>query len=140
MLIPKWHNKTLCFFCLVFLSALSQVSSASHLIDVEIRAKPLNCNSRTYEVTVIAYVKIGGVAFGGEDAFVAFGDGDSVLVPELAETELVDPILNIGKVQFTVIHTYETYGVYILSYFERNRNEGIVNMDGSVTTPFYTES
>ncbi|HZB13250.1 MAG TPA: gliding motility-associated C-terminal domain-containing protein [Chryseolinea sp.] len=140
MLIPKWHNKTLCFFCLVFLSALSQVSSASHLIDVEIRAKPLNCNSRTYEITVIAYVKIGGVAFGGEDAFVAFGDGDSVLVPELAQTELVDAILNIGKVEFTVIHTYETFGVYILSYFERNRNEGIVNMDASVNTPFYTES
>jgi hypothetical protein len=140
MRTPKWRNKTLCFFCLVFLSAISHLSSASHLIDVEIRAKPLNCSSRTYEITVIAYVKIGGVAFGGDDAFVAFGDGDSVLVPELAETEVVDPILNIGKVQFRVIHRYQTNGVYILSYLEQNRNEGIVNMDASVTTPFYTES
>ncbi|HEX6225579.1 MAG TPA: gliding motility-associated C-terminal domain-containing protein [Chryseolinea sp.] len=138
MLKKKWREELL-LVGLLFLCLYSPCAEASHLIAVEIRARPINCNSFTYEITLIGYVKIGGVSFGGEDVKLLFGDGQSVLVPQLPSV-VVDPILNIGRVQFTTIHTYQTAGVYLLSYGEPNRNEGIVNMDMSVNTTFYTES
>jgi CHU_C Type IX secretion signal domain len=140
MLKTKWREKLLVFFCLLFFCIVPQFTHASHLIAVEIRAKPINCSSFTYEITLIGYVKIGSVNLGGEGVKLSFGDGQSVLVPEQPSPVIIDPILNIGRVQFTTIHSYQAPGVYLLSYGEPNRNEGIVNMDMSVTTTFYTES
>ena len=140
MRTPRWLNKTFCFFCLVLLSAIAHVSSASHIIAVEIRTKPVNCNAHIYEITVIGYVKIGGVTFGGDESILSFGDGASVLIPEQLTPVVIDPILNIGRVEYSIRHTYQAYGVYTLSFLEPNRNEGIVNMDMSVTTKFYTEA
>ena len=140
MLKTKWREKLLLLFCLAFLCIAPQFTRASHLIAVEIRAKPINCSSFTYEITLIGYVKIGSVNVGGEGVRLSFGDGQSVLVPEQPSPIVIDPMLNIGRVQFTSVHTYQAPGIYLLSYGEPNRNEGIVNMDMSVTTTFYTES
>ena len=110
------------------------------MIAVEIRARPLDCNGRTYEVTLIGYVNTASaVLFGGDQDVLSFGDGESLLVPEQAPVIIV-PLLNIRGVQFTTIHTYSSPGNYIVSYRDHARNEGIVNMDESAFTTFYTET
>lgn len=114
--------------------------SASHLIAVEIRARPADCSSRIYEITLIGYVNTAsGVKFGGDQDVLSLGDGTSILVPEQNFTP-IDPLLNIGMVRYTVYHTFPSAGQYILSYIERARNEGIINMDDSGLTAFYTET
>ncbi|GIR72975.1 MAG: hypothetical protein CM15mP75_4870 [Flammeovirgaceae bacterium] len=41
---------------------------------------------------------------------------------------------------FKVVHTFQAPGRYVVSYFEQNRNDEIVNMDNSVDTPFFIET
>lgn len=124
--------------CLLWLCSF--LASASHLIAVEIRARPVNCETRLYEITLIGYINTGsGVRFGGEDDVLSFGDGTSVLVPE-QNFATIDTLLQIGMVQYTVSHSFPSAGRYILSYKEHARNEGIINMDDSGVTAFYTES
>jgi hypothetical protein len=132
----KWRDKTM---LLLWLLCLTNVTWASHMIAVEIRARPLNCDTRTYEITLIGYVNTASsVTFGGADT-LSFGDGASIIVPEQLPV-VIDPLLNIGRVQYTVVHTYASNGEYILSYREHARNSGIMNMDESGFTTFYTES
>lgn len=111
------------------------------MIAVEIRAKPIDCLARIYEITLIGYVNTAStVAFGGDEQdILSFGDGGSIMVPEQSPV-IIDALLNIGRVQYTVVHTYSATGTYILSYREHARNEGIVNMDESSLTTFYTET
>jgi hypothetical protein len=137
MLRPEWRVG---FFWLLILWTLPQVAEATHMIAVEIRAKPIDCSKRTYEITLIGYVNTASmVLFGGFSDSLSFGDGQSVIVPEQPPV-IVDAILNIGRVQYTILHTYATAGQYVLSYREHARNEGIMNMDESGLTTFYTET
>ena len=138
MLKPR--GKLFLIFWLQLLSTIPQIVIASHMIAVEIRAKPLDCNSRLYEITLIGYVNTASsVAFGGEEDVLLFGDGGGVIVPGQVPI-VIDPLLNIGRVQYRVVHTYSSAGKYILSYREYARNAGIVNMDESEFTTFYTET
>ena len=122
------------------LLCLGKVATASHMIAVEIRARPINCTTRTYEITLIGYVNTSSmVTFGGDPDNLSFGDGESVIVPAQLPV-VIDPIFNVGRVQYTIVHTYASAGTYILSYTEHARNEGIMNMDNSALTTFYTES
>lgn len=133
----KWRDK-LIIFC--WLLCLTQVTMASHMIAVEIRARPINCTTRTYEITLIGYVSTAStVPFGGDPDSLSFGDGQSIIVPEQVPV-VIDPLLNIGRVQYTIVHTYASAGKYILSYREHARNNGIMNMEESALTTFYTES
>lgn len=47
---------------------------------------------------------------------------------------------NTWKYELPLEHTYAEEGTYLLSFREMYRNEGILNMDNSVNTPFYVES
>ena len=119
---------------------LAQVAFASHMIAVEIRARPIDCTTRRYEITLIGYVNTSSTAlFGGELDSLSFGDGQSIRVSEQLPV-VIDPVLNIGRVEYVIVHTYATHGRYILSYREHARNDGILNMDNSAFTTFYTES
>jgi hypothetical protein len=135
------HGRRYFILWVVLCCILPFTSTASHVIAVEIRAKPIDCSSKTYEITVIGYVSsASGVNFGGDEGdFLFFGDGDSLHISEIQEV-IIDPLLQIGRVEFKVTHTYPSIGRYILSYRERNRNEGILNMEESGLTVFYTES
>ena len=138
--MQKPRGKIFLFFWLPWLWIVPEISLASHMIAVEIRAKPLNCKSRSYEVTLIGYVNTAStVMFGGEEDVLSFGDGSTVIVP-IQVPFVIDPMLNIGRVQYTIVHTYSAPGKYILSYREHARNAGIVNMDESAFTTFYTET
>ena len=115
--MQKPRGKLFLFFWLPWLWLVPGISVASHMIAVEIRTKPLNCNSRSYEVTLIGYVNTASqVLFGGgEEDVLSFGDGMTVKVPEQRPV-IIDPLLNIGRVQYTIVHTYSAPGKYILSY------------------------
>src|SRR5688572_19412830 len=127
-------------FLLVLFSLLSTAAAASHLISVEIRAKPINCNTRTYEIILIANVNSTATVFlGGEDDILSFGDGQQVIVPE-QRSVIFDAEGKFGYVEYRTTHTFPSNGKYILSYLEPNRNEGIINMEGSISTTYYTET
>lgn len=133
----KWRENLIFLFWLL---CLNQAALASHMIAVEIRARPIDCSTRRYEITLIGYVNTQSPAlFGGELDSLSFGDGQSIRVSEQLPV-VIDPVLNIGRVEYVIIHTYATNGRYILSYREHARNDGILNMDNSAFTTFYTES
>ena len=133
----KWREKLIILLCLI---CLAQVSFASHMIAVEIRARPIDCKLRTYEITLIGYVNTNSsVTFGGDLDSLSFGDGYMIDVPEQVPV-VIDPLLNIGRVQYVIVHTYAANGHYILSYREHARNDGILNMEDSGFITFYTES
>lgn len=134
------HRNPLHIFLSAVLCLLSSLSFATHMIAVEIRARPVDCKSRQYEIILIGYVNTEStVAFGGEQDILSFGDGTSIQVPELASA-VIDPVLKIGRVEYKVTHTYNTNGSFLLSYREYARNEGIINMDGPEFTNFYSET
>src|SRR6478609_3747316 len=130
-------------------------ANATHLRAGDIVATRDNCNSRTFHITITVYTNLNGtsVLFGGtkyEDGdLLDFGDGTKrILVPETGPNSrppgstytVVDADRGIAKATYTVTHTYAGPGIYIISYREPNRNEGVLNMDQSVNTPFYLET
>lgn len=115
---------------------------ATHLRAGEIIVERVSCNSLTFRITVTVFTNTinTNVLFGGEDDWLDFGDGTRMLVPETPNTQRLDLGDGIATASFTVLHTYSGFQEYIVSYSEPNRNEGVVNMDGSVNTRFYIET
>lgn len=115
-------------------------SFGTHLRAGEIQVRRINCNSLTFQITLVIYVNTIGtsVQVGGQDDFMSFGDGASILIGE-TQTTMIDP-LGIGKTVVTIEHTYQKPGHYLISYSEPSRNVGVVNMDLSVITRFHIET
>jgi hypothetical protein len=131
-----------------FLASLSLVigfsfsAYATHLRAGEIIVERESCSSLTFRITVTVFTNTinTNVLFGGEDDWLDFGDGIRIRVPETPNTMRPDLGEGIATASYTVIHTYSGFREYMISYSEPNRNEGVVNMDGSVNTRFYIET
>lgn len=96
----------------------------------------IDCSTRTVRVILTAYIdRTSAISFGGGQ--IVFGDGESLFVPELNPVVISS---DVGRVTFEVTHTFPSDGIYTVSYAEPNRNDNIVNITGSVSTPFYMES
>jgi hypothetical protein len=84
------------------------------------------------------------VLFGGDQDVLDFGDGIYMLVPETRNQagKPGSPPLpeGVSYASFKITHTYAAPGDYTISYREPNRNEGVLNMDSSVSTTFYLET
>lgn len=116
------------------------LSSATHLRAGEIQVQRIGCNSLTLKITLIIYVDArSNILVGGSDDHLSFGDGTSLLVPELPK-RVIDSYLGLAVTVFEIEHTYPGPGAYLVSYLEPNRNEGVVNMDLSANSRFYTET
>lgn len=93
----------------------------------------------TYEVLITTYTKASALA-DRDMLFILWGDengnnGDSI--PRESETIIPGDIkVNI----YRGTHTYGGPGVYELTMEDPNRNEGVLNMLGSVDTPFAIRS
>ncbi len=142
----------------IMLMAIMLVGSmayATHLRAGNIIATRDNCNSRIFTITITVYTNTNGtsVLFGGtkfdEGDLLDFGDGsDRILIPEIgpgktppgSTYEVIDAVRGIAKATYTVSHNYSGSKSYKISYREPNRNEGVLNMDQSVNTPFYLET
>jgi hypothetical protein len=101
-------------------------------------------SGRTVKIVIQVYTNTEGtlVLFGGDQDILYFGDGNSLNVPETEGiiVDELDPTGHTRMAQFEVTHTYSSAGKYLISYTEPNRNEGVINFDGSVNTPFYLET
>ncbi len=109
---------------------------ATHIRAVEISYRQLSGQGRTYEFTVTAIRDTGSSIPFGQGVF-DFGDGETQEGFEIS-TNIIGEELELNV--FKVTHTYPFNGVFIASYREENRNEGILNMTNSVQTPFYAET
>ncbi|UXP31028.1 gliding motility-associated C-terminal domain-containing protein [Reichenbachiella agarivorans] len=128
------------FSVLALLLLVSQASWATHIRAGEIIAQRISTSTLTYRFSVIGYTDTGStVIFGSGN--IDFGDGVSVNLGENAESN--QTILLEDEVAyniFTIIHTFQGPGRYVIRYDEQNRNAGVVNMSNSVDTPFYIET
>lgn len=126
---------------LVFLlSILVHVAQATHLRGGYISVKRISPESLTCKIKVTVFVNTGSpINFGGEGE-LRFGDGTSMIVPELNSTPRPDLGPGVGWVEFTIDHQFLREGGYLITYTEPNRNAGIINMSNSVDTRFHLES
>jgi hypothetical protein len=138
-------SRTFLLFLFFFLVSVYQLL-ATHLRAGQIRVEYVKGSQRTVDIIVEVWTNIENttVLFGGDQDVLDFGDGKTMLIPE---TENMDrrpdgPPLppNVKYAFFRIRHIYEAPGIYIVSYKEPNRNEGVLNMDASVTTTFYLET
>lgn len=139
-------SRTFLLFLFFLLAAVNQLF-ATHLRAGQIRIEQVDENNpRTVRIIVQVWTNIENttVLFGGDQDVLDFGDGKTMLIPETQNQDRREggPPLppNVKYAEFSVIHTYEAPGTYIVSYKEPNRNEGVLNMDASVTTTFYLET
>lgn len=125
---------------LLFLLVLSPLFSlATHLRAGEITVTRVNCTSLTFLITITVYTNTGSeIKFG--EGLLDYGDGSTHTTPTIDNTKRPDLGDAIGTVSYTVSHTYSSYGTYVISYLEPNRNGGILNIFNSVETRFYIET
>lgn len=130
------------FVIALFTLLAATESGATHLRAGDIVAVRQNC-SRTFIITITVYTNTGStVRFGGDRDIINFGDGTWEYVPEIENTPRpdLDAEGTVATASYTITHTYPTTGTYVISYREPNRNEGVLNMDGSINTTFYLET
>lgn len=130
--------KLLASFILFFIAITC--AQASHLRAGEITVKRVSCTARQVIITITVYTNtLSPVLFGG-DGILDFGDGTSIVVPEIRSDERDDLGDNIGIAKFEIVYTYSGPNSYLISYVEPNRNGGVNNMNDSFYTPFYLET
>lgn len=133
------------FFTLLLTSAFQ--AQATHIRAGEICAVRISQSTLTYRFTLTIYTDLESdvdVTTGGSATF-RFGDGTEYVGPEeiaanaesFTETTLNDEV---GIVTIVFVHRYQSAGVFVVSYTEQNRNQGIVNIDNSIETPFHIQT
>jgi len=118
---------------------------ATHIRAAEITSRRVSNVALTYEFTITAFTDTQSpVRFG--DGIINFGDGTEVQLDVQADS-FVDGIFlgennEVEQYIIKITYTYNSPGVYTISYREPNRNDEIVNINfgNSVQTPFYIES
>ncbi|MDH5476577.1 MAG: gliding motility-associated C-terminal domain-containing protein, partial [Cyclobacteriaceae bacterium] len=125
---------------LIFLSLISEISYSTHIRAGEITVERVNCQSLTFRFTILGYRDTGSpdnIQFGG--GFFDFGDGqDPITIPTAFTSVYIGN--EVERNVYVLEHTYTAAGTYIIGYREQNRNDGVLNIDNSVDTPFYVET
>jgi hypothetical protein len=124
--------------CTLLLGGFFQ-ANATHLRAGEITVVRESCNGLSFRITITAYTNTGSqVRF--EGGTLKFGDGVSIITPRIENTIRPELGEGIGYVRFDTTHTFPGPGRYTITYWERNRNANILNISGSVNTPFFLET
>jgi gliding motility-associated-like protein len=130
--------------CLLIICLTLSFSSVfgTHLRAGEIVVTQTNCGQRTFLIKLILYGNAGPVfpTPGGQSSVFNLGDGTSLIIPDGTFQTRPDLPLGVGVFTFTVEHKYPRNGFFVISYSEPNRNFGVLNMDASGNTLFYTET
>jgi gliding motility-associated-like protein len=137
-------KRLLFFFILVF---GLQTAYATHNRAGEITYRHIN--GFNYEVTITTYTK-NSVAADRCDLTIDWGDQTSSTIqrsngsdgdcPSPAKMGELIPGTDVRKNVYIDVHSYNSPGVYILSFEDPNRNSGIANIIQSVNVPFYVQS
>lgn len=114
--------------------------NASHLRAGEITVERRNCNSLEVWITITVYTNTASDVKFGLDGILSFGDGTSMVIPEVDNDFRPDLGVNIGIASYTIRHIYGSPASYLISYVEPNRNGGVLNMTDSFYTTFYLET
>jgi hypothetical protein len=130
---------------LVPLLLLSVKVFATHLRAADIIVEQ-ECNSLRYKITVRVYLNtLSGTPFGGfnpSDGHLNFGDGSplEIIFPGQVEGPEVRPDLGpeISVASYTTFHTYGKPGIFRVTYFERDRSGGILNILNSHDVAYST--
>ena len=124
----------------LFLALLAMFSShlyATHARAGEIIYKQIGVpNQYKYEITVVYYTETQSAA-NRDEIDLYFGDNTKETV-KINDLEYLPNSTRLNT--YTTVHTYPGPGRYIISFFDPNRIESIVNMSNSVLTPFYVET
>lgn len=127
---------------LLLISLFGQLAhtNATHIRGGEVKLELLSCNSLTIRATIILFRDTGSpddIQAGG--GILNFGDGNEVTIPEGGFT--VNYLgSEVESNVYVIEHTYSSNGSYTVGYLEMNRNDGIINIASSVTTPFFVSS
>ncbi|MFA0962878.1 gliding motility-associated C-terminal domain-containing protein [Roseivirga sp. BDSF3-8] len=129
------------FFLGIFIFGVVGATLATHIRAGEITAvRDLSSpGTLKYNFVLTGYTDTGStVEFGGGE--IDFGDGTVI---QLTTTEFAVKEALGNQIELTIFefdHTFQAAGTYTIRFREFNRNEGVVNMDNSVNTPFYIET
>lgn len=111
---------------------------ATHLRGGQITARLINCNTRTYEITLTLYLNSATPVIAGNGT-LTLGDGSTTAVPELSST-LIDQSNRVSSAIFRTTYSYKTDGGFKIGYLEQSRNLGVLNFQSNINTAFYIES
>jgi hypothetical protein len=140
------------YFLLIALFGIVSSLKATHCRAGEITYKWIS--GYTYSITLVTYTDDGGAVADRCAMNIHFGDGDSCvayrqngsLAPASSECPvsylgvLIQTSPNVKENIFSCTHTYGGQGSYKIYVFDRNRNNGVINVPSSVNQPFYLES
>ncbi len=116
---------------------------ATHLRAAEIKVER-DCNSMTVRIFLKVFMNTTSqTQFGGNDlssGHINFGDGSTQLIPTTPYTLRPDLGANIGVAEFSTTHTYTSNGVFKITYFERDRSSGILNIPNSHDVAYATST
>lgn len=113
---------------------------ATHIRAGEISVRRLSCSNLEFLITFTGYEDTDSpIQLGPGTLF--FGDGTERVI-DPPDIQIVDELVAPGvrMKQFGLLHTYQSAGTYVIRFQELNRNEGVLNMNNSVNTPFYVET
>lgn len=96
-----------------------------------------NLGGTNYEVTIITYTKISAPA-DRPDIGIFWGDGDTDTIPRTYSQPI--PGTDIKRNEYKATHIYPGPADYIIYFKDENRNQGVINILGSVNVAFYVES
>lgn len=136
-----WQKASL--YVLLIAIFLSIECNATHIRAGEITAKRVEGPSLTYRFSIVGYTDTGsGVNFGGGE--MDFGDGTVINIEAGADfftrLDIIDAEKQTAVNVFEIEHTFQAPGSYLIRFYEKNRNAGVLNMANSVDTPFYVET
>jgi hypothetical protein len=112
---------------------------ATHIRSADIFVKRV-CGTLTFDITIIAYLNsTSSTKFGSGQSSLNFGDGftnndlptiDAILRPDLGT--------NVSVATFHTQHTYLATGTFQITYIERDRSRGVLNIADSEDVPYVT--
>ncbi len=114
---------------------------ATHIRAGEVTAVVNSCSQLSYTVFITLYLDTDGIEPG--NGYIFFNDGSPVeALAEVGKTpDFEEPVGDrIRKVVYIRQHTFPGPGTYTIGFMEENRNDGILNINASVTQPFYVET
>jgi gliding motility-associated-like protein len=127
--------------CALFIFITILVSlrlEATHIRAADIRVRAICESPRTFEITVVAYLNTTSNTRFGTNGQLLFGDGLSARIPVSTAISRPDLGSNIAIATYTTTHTYSLVGTYRITYIERDRSTGVLNIDNSHDVAYVT--
>jgi hypothetical protein len=118
------------WLAIVSLIVISAQANATHIRSADVLVERV-CGTLSYDITIIAYLNSQSSTMFGTGSRIFFGDGTSVVIPQTPSTPRPDLGTNVSVAMFKIRHTYQTVGNFQITYVERDRSSGVLNIANS---------